>query len=136
LPLLYRGTPKTIEYKKQNTNKITYTQLRNLQWQNLGNIPPDTKITLQGIVKYLHKGFKYPKEDYYAEKNAKFAAGRLYVSFGEKFNPLGIGDVRLNFPASKIPKNGEAVTVTGTASTGLFKEIIIDVDTFEKLPQK
>ena len=136
LPLLYRGTPKTIEYKKQNTNKITYTQLRNLQWQNLGNIPPDTKITLQGIVKYLHKGFKYPKEDYYAEKNAKFAAGRLYVRFGEKSNPLGIGDVRLNFPGSKIPKNGEAVTVTGTASTGLFKEIIIDVDTFEKLPQK
>jgi hypothetical protein len=135
-PLIYPGTPRHREYTTEKTEKLTYPQLREIQWQNLGNIPPETEITLQGVVKYLHTGFKYPTNDYYAVKNPDFAAGRIFVRFGDKSTPLGIGDVRVNFPADRIPENGEIIEITGKAETGLFKEIIINVETFKHIDTK
>ena len=129
VPLLHPGNSKTVDYQKISGEGITYEQLRDLQWKDLGDIPDNTRVTVQGIAKYLHKGFKYVEDDYYAEKCDNFAAGRLYVEYGKKNSPLGIGDVRLNFHREIVlPENGDPVIVTGKAKTGPFKEIIIDVE--------
>ena len=131
--LLYSGKKRIINYQKRTNNNISYTQLRDIQWANRGNIPTKTHVTMQGVIKYLHKGFRFPNDDYYAVKDANFAAARLFVNFGSKSAPLGIGDVRLNFKNATLPKNSTTITVSGTATTGLFKEIIINVDSFSAI---
>ena len=130
MPLLHNNTKRVQNYPEQITKNFTYTQLREIQWANKGNIPKNSHITVQGMVKYLHKGFRFPNDDYYAVKDANFAAARLFVCFGAPSTPLGIGDVRLNFKNTTLPKNRTPIIVSGTVSTGLFKEIIINVDSF------
>lgn len=131
LPFLHKPKPFEHTYFAllvPHEKVLNYAQLREMQWQNNGNIREDTIIKVQGQVRYVHQGFKFVQDDYYAAKSAKTsAAARLYVQYGSPKNPLGIGDVRLNFKDSELPKDGDVITVTGKASTGPFKEIIIDV---------
>ena len=139
LPLLYTTSPKTFVYPELNNDKkhLTYKELRDIQWQHLGNIPPGTEATIQGVVKYIHKGFHYPTDNYYAEKKPVFSAARLFVLKQSKKFPLGTGDTRLNFPASMpLPKNGTPITISGKVKVGLFKEIIVDVEKYTPIPQR
>ena len=107
---------------------LDYHELRKMQWNNLGNIDPGTRVIVQGAVKYVHQGFKFVADDYYAVKDSEYTAARLYIRYGNEKNPLGIGDVRLNIKASDIPQDGDNIKVIGEAKTGPFKEIIIDVE--------
>ena len=136
LPLCIKSTKKVYTYPKLTGTEKSYSEIRDIQWNNRGNIPENTHIITEGVVKYLHRGFRFPNDDYYAVKDANSAAARLYVEFGSKESPLGSGDVRLNFKNGKLPKNATPITVSGTASTGLFKEIIIDVDSFAPIQQQ
>ena len=130
LPLCIKSTQRRYTYPTIKSNNTSYSDIRDMQWKNKGDIPPDTHITTSGIVKYLHRGFRFPNDDYYAAKDANYAAARLFINFGSEKNPLGTGDVRLNFKNGRLPENNTPVTVSGTVSTGLFKELIIDVDSF------
>lgn len=111
---------------------LSYKQLREMQWNNLGNIKPGTRIAVQGVVRYIHQGFKYVKDDYCAKKDPTRTAARLFVRYGDKKNPLGIGDVRLNLKNDKALKAGDIIKAFGIAEAGLFKEIIIYVDNIQK----
>ena len=135
LPLCYQGTKKIYTYPNIAAGAKSYSEIRNMQWNNRGNIPENTPINVEGVVKYLHRGFHFPNDDYYAVKDANYAAARLFLKFGSKNNPLGTGDVRLNFKNGNLPKNSSPITVSGTATTGLFKEIIINVDSFSEIKQ-
>ena len=135
LPLCIKGAKKSYQYPGIQSNAKSYSDIRDIQWKNKGNIPPGTHITTSGIVKYLHRGFRFPNDDYYAEKDANYAAARLFINFGSEKNPLGIGDVRLNFKNGRLPDNNTPITVSGTVSTGLFKELIISVDSFTPLQE-
>jgi hypothetical protein len=110
---------------------LTYAELRKMQWNNLGNIDPETRVIVQGVVRYVHQGFKYVEDDYYATEEEGCTAARLFVHYADDKNPLGVGDVRLNIRYSDIPKDGDVIKVIGIAKTGPFKEIILDVNNFE-----
>ena len=132
IPLAIPANNKMISYTpiSKNKNNLTYNQLRDMQWNNLGNVDPKTTIQLQGVVKYIHKGFKYVKDDYYAKKNPNYTAARIYIEYHSKENPLGVGDVRINFSKKDpLPKENDVISITGEATTGPFKEIIINVKT-------
>ena len=63
--------------------------------------------------------------------------GSIAKLFVEKYsaeNPLGIGDMKLNFqePPSGIA-DGDIICVTGLAGTDPFREIIVDVQTYQIL---
>jgi hypothetical protein len=106
----------------------SYAQIRAEQWNSLGNIQPGTKIKVMGITRYIHPGFKFVTDDYYAVADKNFSAGRLFCRYGSAENPTGTGDVRLNFGKGiPVPENGRAVILEGTARSGIFKEIIINV---------
>lgn len=116
-----------------NEKVLTYSQLRDMQWQNRGDIKENTIAKIQGQIRYAHPGFKYINDDYYAIKTPDCNAARLYVLYGDSKHPLGIGDIRLNFPGSVKVENGNVISVTGKASTGPFKEIILDVMDYQVL---
>lgn len=137
LILLAMNIPFFIEHKPEkytyfallkSKNILTYAEIRQMQWKNLGNIDQDTSVIVQGVVRYVHPGFKFIEKDYYAAKNNDFTAARLYVCYGEDKNLLGTGDVRLNIKSADIPNDGDKIKVIGKAKTGPFKEIIIDVE--------
>jgi len=107
---------------------LTYAELREMQWKNMGNIEPETRVIVQGVVRYIHKGFKFVEDDYYAKEDNDITAARLFVHYGDEKNPLGVGDVRLNMKIRNIPMDGDSIKVIGKAKTGPFKEIIIDVE--------
>jgi len=130
LPLLSPASDFSFKYPdiRYENGLLSYAQIRNQQWNNLGNILPDSKIKVMGITRYIHPGFKFVTDDYYAEADKNFSAGRLFCRYGSEENPTGTGDVRLNFKHGiTVPQNGRAVTLEGTARSGIFKEIIINV---------
>ena len=132
IPFAHKPEPAKHTYFALLKSKevLNYRQLREMQWNNLGDIKPETHIAVQGVVRYTHQGFKYVEDDYYAKKDSKFTAARLFVRYGDKNNPLGSGDVRLNLKNSSNVKDGDVIKVIGTAKTGPFKEIIIDSSLF------
>lgn len=134
LPLLYKPSPTERTYFAllQPNGSLNYNQLREMQWNDLGYIAPKTRVRVQGVVRYIHPGFKYIKNDYYAVKDFGSTAARLYVQYGDSKNIFGIGDVRLNFMSSEIPSEGSVITASGIAKNGPFKEIIIDVIKFQE----
>jgi hypothetical protein len=122
---------------KMEDGFLTYKKLKQIQWENKGNIPVNTKIIFQGIIRYIHKNFKYVNNDYYAVYSLDHAASRIFIQYNSNKNPLGIGDARLNFNKLKnLPKNESAVIIYGTASTGVFKEIIVNVSSWKYLNNK
>jgi hypothetical protein len=130
LPLLLPASGFSFKYPdiRYKDGVSSYAQIRNQQWNNLGNILPDSKIKVMGITRYIHPGFKFVTDDYYAEADKNFSAGRLFCRYGSEENPTGTGDMRLNFKhAIPVPQNGRAVTLEGSARSGIFKEIIINV---------
>jgi len=132
IPIVIPSNKQIISYPQLSKNNriLTYQQLREMQWNNLGNIDPKTTVQLQGVVKYIHKGFKYVEDDYYAKKDPNYVAARIFIEYHSKDNPLGIGDVRVNFNTKDpLPNNDDVILITGNATTGPFKEIIISAKT-------
>ena len=135
IPLAASSVPKPRTYFAllQPRGLLNYSQIRELQWENSGRIPPGVNITTQGVVRYSHSGFKFITDDYRAVPDKDYSAARLFVHYGDKNNPLGIGDARLNFHHLTPPQDEQAISLTGSARNGLFGEIIIDVQSFSDL---
>ncbi len=115
----------------QPRGTLNYSQLRDVQWENLSRIPQGTMVTTQGVVRYSYQGFKFTTDDYYASSDPEFSAARLFVRYRGKDTPMGIGDVRLNFHLMPPPEDEQAIIVRGEAQSGLFGEIIINVSSYE-----
>ena len=128
LPLLHSPYRPSFIYPAIHPETgYTYSALHDIQWRNKGNIPENAEITAQGMLKFVHTGFKFITTDYYAAKNADSAAGRLYINYASPDAPFGTGDARVNFPPDMpLPPDGTHVIIHGTAETGVFKEIIIN----------
>ena len=136
LPFLPASKFNLLEYKKLHLplNSVSYKSLKTTQWNNKGNIQANTKVVFQGVIRYKHKGFKYILDDYYAVSDNNYAAARIFIQYNSKENPMGIGDARLNFyNFKKLPENNSTVIIYGTANTGIFKEIIVNVTSWENL---
>jgi hypothetical protein len=117
------------DYPSDTTPKaLDYAALRELQWKQLGNVPKGTRIVLAGMLVYGAPGFRFDSNEYNPVKSAKFASARLRVRYDSPGNPLGVGDVRLNFKRDELLPDGEFVKVYGTVETGPFKELIVNVE--------
>jgi len=137
MPLFSNTENFLFSYPKQiySPGFFSYSELRNIQWRMHGNLNKNTPAKIMGVIRYMHKGFKFVTEDYYAKQDFNFAAARLFCQYGNKISPLGIGDVRLNFPLNMpLPKNHSFLLLEGDANTGVFKEIIINVKNWKYLP--
>lgn len=112
---------------------VDYLGLREIQWQNRGNLPMPVRATVIGVVKYMASGYRFPNDQIPALAHSGTVA-KLFVRKFDPQRPLGIGDLKLNFlgPISSI-RNGQRILVTGVASVDPFKEIIIDVDHYRIL---
>jgi 4-amino-4-deoxy-L-arabinose transferase-like glycosyltransferase len=118
---------------------LGYPETRQWQWQNLGNLPPDTKAAFVGIVKYSRPGLAFPAGLAVAVPQPGSAVAMLYVQAHDANAPsslaaLGIGDCKLNFPDRHVPKDGQAIAVSGSLTTGAYKDLILKVETWSAIP--
>ncbi len=118
---------------------VGYPAARQMQWQSLGDLPPDTKATFAGIVKYSRPGLAFPSGLAVAVPQPGSTVAMLYVRARDAAAPgslatLGIGDCKLNFPARPVPQDGQAIAVSGTLTTGAYKDLILKVETWSAIP--
>jgi hypothetical protein len=135
VPFLWKSKADSVSYSGCEKNKgyMTYSQLRDLQWRSSGDLERGLKTKLCGIVKYPKKGLKFKPGTATAEKAEGAFISRLFIKKFDKEEPLGKGDVKLNFNKQQFPEDGAAVMVEGEASVGKFKDIIVDVQSWKKL---
>jgi hypothetical protein len=139
----YGGSRPVVSYSEllkeslpaKDETHLTYEELREIQWQNLGNIPGRPKARMAGVVRYISKGFQFPSSQIIAIKRSGYAAS-LFVRKYDPASPFGVGDIKLNF--SRIGshlREGDRIVVSGHASVDPFKEIVVDVEEYQILPK-
>lgn len=135
VPFLWESKAELVTYPKLKSSSgyLTYSQLRNMQWENSGNLEKDTKGEFCGIVKYPKKGLKFKSGTVSAEKAKGALVAKLFVRKLDEEDFRGKGDIKLNFEKAPFPKNDSAICVKGKASVGKFKDIIVDVESWKKL---
>ncbi|MFZ2658253.1 MAG: glycosyltransferase family 39 protein [Victivallales bacterium] len=114
-------------------NSVSYAGIRELQWKNLGNVPEKTVCETNGEVKYVVNGFQFDGKTGGAVQKEDSAAGKLYVSLHDPQNPMGVGDMKINFMNGKSPRNGDIIKVKGPVITGECKELIMQAEKWENL---
>jgi len=112
---------------------VSYSGIRDLQWKSLGSIPGKTICETSGEVRYIVKGLQFDGNAGGAVEQEDSAAGKLYVMLHDPKNSMGIGDMKLNFKNGKFPVNGDIIKVKGPVLSGQCKEIIMQVEKWEKL---
>jgi len=116
---------------------LSYDDLRELQWKNRGILPENTKAKIAGRIRYIAKGYSFVSNGISpAEKKENFAVGNLYVLENSALFPLGKGDVKLNFMGEKIPGENEWIVCYGAVRNGILRDILMDVDNWEKINEK
>lgn len=84
-----------------------------------------------GRVRYMRSGFEFVENGAApAIRNEKCVAAKLYVAELED-PPFGNGDVKLNFHGPRLPDENDYISCHGPVRTGVFRDIIIDVDNWE-----
>ncbi|HPN83758.1 MAG TPA: hypothetical protein PK821_00345 [Victivallales bacterium] len=112
----------------------SYTELREIQWRNKGKLPDKVHAFAGGRVRYLRGNFKFVEEGIVpAISNPNFSAAKLYVDENSKASPLGLGDLKINIHGDRTPKEEEYIFCEGSAKTGIFRELILDVERWEGL---
>jgi len=135
MPLIIPVRRHSFEYPDVAMPPASYRSLREIQWRNNGFIPGNPTTWLQGRLRYSMHGFEFlEKGPSPAKASEDKSVAKLYVDENSEEQPLGIGDVKLNFKNSKdIPRDGDYIICEGTARTGVFRDIIVDVENWEPL---
>ncbi len=137
LPLSVPRENTPIHYPKSPSNFQSYRDLRKKQWENLGQLPNQTLFFAQGRIRYIRHGFKFIGEGSSpAEKNENWTVAKLYVNENSEQYPLGIGDLKLNIRGNIILNDGDYMSCIGIAKTGIFRELIMDVENWEIISEK
>jgi len=117
---------------------IGYAAARQRQWQFRGELPPDTRAALAGVIKYRRTNLRFPSGQAAAVPDEQSAVAMLYVRYADRcarsgIERLGDGDCKLNLPGQTTLRDGDAVFVQGTLHTGAYKDLILDVESWQKL---
>ncbi|HBC86796.1 MAG TPA: hypothetical protein DCZ94_07575 [Lentisphaeria bacterium] len=133
-----KGKSSSYEYPKATSDpgSVSYSDIRSLQWKNLGNIPEKTICETMGEVKYLVKDLSYDAKLNKAVEKKGMAVAKLYVKLHDPENPRGLGDMKLNFKDGSFPNDGGIIKVKGPVYTGEYKDIIMDVILWGKLDKE
>ncbi len=136
-----QSAPDTLSYrsgKKSDINGINaplrFEEIKDLQWRYYGNIPGSPRTRVAGTVRYIATGLRFPNHQISAE-DADGAVAKLFVQKGSLSHPLGVGDLKLNFPRTPDEiSEGDRVLVTGAVSVDPYKELIIEVEDYQIIP--
>lgn len=136
-PFLLKKNTTLIDYPaaaaKAPPEYCDFKSIRDLQWKNRGSVPQNTKASLCGMIKYLKQGFQFIGNKAAAVKNNRCCVAKLYLYYGDRTNPMGIGDVKLNFTDGDSPEESDIVCIKGVVTTGKYKDIIINVEEWKNL---
>jgi hypothetical protein len=117
---------------------VNYRMARKVQWLSRGDLPTGTKAIFAGVVRYSRPGLFFPAALAVAVPDPQGTVAMLYVDAhdrraGTPLDRLGRGDCKLNFSGPTAPRDGEAIQVRGILKAGAYKDLIIDVETWQKI---
>jgi len=126
--LLFFGHGPEFDYPGKESQTLSFEDIRQQQWQQQGKINNSPEILESGVIKYLKAGYRF-RSDRLDMLRGKGAAGILILKKFHPYFPPGKADIKLNF--SDLPvnlKHGDQVQVRGTATTGPFGDVIVEVE--------
>lgn len=117
--------------------QLNYRLARQGQWRNAGDLPPASRAAFAGVVRYSRPGLVFPADWAVAVPAAQGTVAMLYVNcrderFAGTLGELGLGDCKLNFAGPTVPHDGDTIQVQGILKTGAYKDLILDVESWQK----